>query len=83
MGDLNYRGIDWNRMTPDRNAEGFLNVIQDGFYQQLIREPTRQENILDLVFTNNETLVSQVEISDRFDESDHNEIRFKITAKRN
>ena len=55
MGDLNYRGIDWNRMTPDINAEGFLNVIQDGFYHQLIREPTRQENILDLVFTNNET----------------------------
>ena len=66
----------------DRNAEQFLNVIQDGFYQQLVREPTRQGNVLDLVFTNNETLVSQVEIGDIFDESDHNEIRFKINAKR-
>ena len=37
---------------------------------------------MDLVFTNSETLVSQVEIGDRFDESDHNEIRFKINAKR-
>ena len=52
------------------------------FYHQLIREPTRQGNILDLEFTNSETLVSQVEIGDRFDESDHNEIRFKINAKR-
>ena len=56
----------------------FLNVIQNGFYQQLIREATWRGNILDLVFTNNETLVSQVEIGD----SDHNEIGFKINAKR-
>ena len=47
---------------------------------QYIREPTRQGNILDLVFTNSETLVSQVEMGDRFDESDHNEIRFRINA---
>ena len=33
---------------------------------------------MDLVFTNS----SQVEIGDRFDESDHDEIRFKINAKR-
>ena len=78
MGDFNYRGINWNRMTGDGNAEEFLNVIQDGFYHQLIRELRGQENILDQVFTNSETLVSQVEIGD----SDHNEIRFKINAKR-
>ena len=42
----------------------------------------RQGNILDLVFMNNETLVSQAEIGARFDVSDHHEIRFKIIAKR-
>ena len=57
MGDFNYRGIDWTRMTGDSNAEEFLNIIQDGFYHQLIREPTRHGNILDLVFMNSETLV--------------------------
>ena len=40
------------------------------------------KNILDLVFMNNETLVSQIEIGVRFDVSDHHEIRFKINAKR-
>ena len=62
--------------------EEFLNVVQDGFFIQLVREPTQQGNILDLDFTNNETLVSQVEIGARFDVSDHHEIRFKINAKR-
>ena len=82
MGDFNYRGIDWIRLTGDGNAEEILNVIQDGFYHLLIRELTRQGNIFDLVFTNSETLVSQAEIGGRFDESDHMEIRFKIFAKR-
>ena len=34
------------------------------------------------VFTNNETLVSQVEIGAIFGVSDHHQIRFKINAKR-
>ena len=82
MGDFNYRGIDWDSMTGDRSTEEFLNVIQEGFFKQLVREPMRQGNILDLVFTNNEILVSQVEIGAKFDVSDHNEIRFKINAKK-
>ena len=35
-----------------------------------------------MVFTNNETLINQVEIGAKFDVSDHHEIRFKISAKR-
>ena len=42
----------------------------------------RQRTILDLVFTNNETLINQIEIRARFDVSDHHEIRFKINVKR-
>ena len=82
MGDFNYRGIDWESMTSDRGSEEFLNTIQDSFYKQLVREPTRQGNILDLVLTNNETQVSQVEIGPRFDASDHHEIRFKIIGEK-
>ena len=73
MDDFNYRRIDWDSVTGDGCSEEFLNVVQDDFFTQLVREPTRQGNSFDLVFTNNETLVSQVEIGARFDE-----IRFKI-----
>ena len=82
MGDFNYRNIDWESMTGDGNSEEFLNAIQDSFFKQIVREPTRQGNILDLVFTNNEALINQVEIGDKFDASDHHEIRFKINARR-
>ena len=52
------------------------------FFTQLVKERTGQGNILDLVLTNNETLVSQDVVGARFDVSDHLEIRFKINAKR-
>ena len=80
-GNFNYRRMDWDSMTGDGSSEEFLNVVQDGFFTQRVREPMRQRNIFDLVFTNNETLVSQVEIAARFDVSDHYEIRVKINAK--
>ena len=48
MGDFNHRRIDWDSMTEDGCSEEFLNVVQDDFFIQLIREPTRQGNILDL-----------------------------------
>ena len=44
MGDFNYRGIEWDSLTGDRSSEEFLNVIQDGFFKQLVWEPTRQGN---------------------------------------
>ena len=82
MGDFNDRKINWDSMTGDGSSEEFLNVVQDVFFIQLVREPTRQGTILDLVFMNKETLVSQVEIGARFYVSDHHEIIFKINAKR-
>ena len=48
MGDFNYRRIDWDNMTEDRCSEEFLNVVQNVFFIQLVREPTQQGNILDL-----------------------------------
>ena len=57
IGNFDYRRIDWDSMTGDGSSEEFLNVVQDVFFIQLVREPTRQGNILDLVFTNNETFI--------------------------
>lgn len=51
-------------------------------FQTTCKETHKAGEYSDLVFTNNETLVSQVEIRARFDVSDHNKIRFKINAKK-
>ena len=37
MEDFNYRRIDWDSKTGDGSSEEFLNVVQDGFFTQLVR----------------------------------------------
>ncbi len=36
----------------NKETEEFLKVIQDNFLKQVVVEPTRGNNILDLIFTN-------------------------------
>ena len=78
LGDFNFRNIDWGNITGDREAEEFLNVVQNNFLKQVIREPTRQGNILDLVLTKSENDISEVEVGGQLGNSDHNEIRFNV-----
>ena len=71
MGDFNFPTINWSKETisagrlRDRNqAEELLSLAEDFFLNQFINQPTRQENILDLFFTNNEELYHGFTIND-------------------
>ena len=55
MGDFNYPGVDWLRgdhvgASPEEVL--FAECLEDNFYEQFVKEPTRGGNILDLVITN-------------------------------
>ena len=79
MGDFNYRDIDWdNNVGGSIDSEEFVNVVSDSFLKQLVNHPTRELNVLDLLFTTNETLVSNLEVGGRLGNSDHEEIRYNI-----
>ena len=78
LGDFNLRNIDWNLMIGDNEADDFLNVIQDNFLKQVILEPTRGDNVLDLALINREELVQQVEVGGKLGNSDHSEIRLDL-----
>ena len=78
MGDFNYRNIDWVNNVGDNEAEQFIEVINDSFLRQLVNVPTRGNNILDLVLTDREDLVNNLEVGGRLGNSDHEEIRFNI-----
>ncbi len=56
----------------------FLWVLQDNFLKQVVTEPTRGENISDLVLTNNENMISEVDVRGHIGSSDHREIRFNL-----
>ena len=78
VGDFNFRYINWRQLTGNLESDDFLEVVQDNFLHQFVTEPTRGDNILDLVLSNRENLINNVNIGDKLGSSDHNEIRFNI-----
>jgi hypothetical protein len=53
-GDFNFPNIDWENGSPsyDESEQLLMKFIDSNFLSQVIREPTRSSNILDLVITN-------------------------------
>ncbi len=52
--------------------------MQDNFLKQVVTEPTKGDNILDLALTNNENMISEVDVGSQLGCSDHREIRFNL-----
>ena len=50
MGDFNYPNIDWNLLERDNIGYEFLSLVQDCFLVQHVHDPTRSNNVFDLVF---------------------------------
>ena len=60
MGDFNYPNVDWQLLQGDRSSEEFLDLVQDCFLFQHVKGPTRENNILDLIFSTEENALSDV-----------------------
>ena len=82
MGDFNHGSIQWKSLesTAGENQQ-FLLLIQDNFFNQHVLEPTRGENVLDLVLSSRNELVDSVKIHEPLGNSDHNQINFDIKVK--
>ena len=68
-GDFNLPSIDWatNTINPSPQYgkltnETMMSVVHDYFLDQLVLEPTRLQNTLDLLLTNAPDTVSDVEV---------------------
>ena len=81
MGDFNYPAIDWSTLTASGSAEQFLEAIKDSFLYQHASDPTHYRtgntpSILDLIFTNEEHMVSNLTIGAPVGNSDHATLTF-------
>jgi len=83
MGDFNYAEIDRSRHTVSTSAlsgcREFFRVVEDCFYTQHVLSPTRSGATLDLFFTNEPDLVSDVTAIQNLGSSDHNMVAFTAT----
>ena len=63
MGDFNHGHIQWNSLeSTGIEDQQFLCLIQDSFLTQHVLEPTRGENVLDIVLSSQKELVDNVKI---------------------
>ena len=82
MGDFNHGHIQWNSLeSTGIEDQQFLCLIKDSFLTQHVLEPTRGENVLDIVLSSQKELVDNVKIFEPLGNSDHNQIHFDINVK--
>ncbi len=83
FGDFNVPDIDWeNICVPSRPSSYHVYAFaRDSSMEQLVRSPTRGNNVLDLVFTSSSLFLPQCAIATPFSTSDHNSIEFSILGK--
>jgi hypothetical protein len=82
---MNFPHIDWNNISTDKGAGDcnyeFLESIRDCFLDQHITEPTRgrgetKPSTIDLLFSNEEGMVDNIDISPPLGKSIHSLISF-------
>ncbi len=80
-GDFNYSGIDWfNNVSSRQNGQNeFLEFFNDSGFSQLVNFPTRNQNTLDLLFTNEDNLIQGTEIGPKI--SDHETVVAKLSIQ--
>ena len=80
MGYFNHGHIQWNSLESTWiEDQQFIFLIQDSFLTQHVLEPTRGENVLDIVLSAQKKLVGK--IFEPLGNSDHNQIHFDINVK--
>ncbi|PKU42802.1 rna-directed dna polymerase from mobile element jockey-like [Limosa lapponica baueri] len=81
-GDFNLPDICWKYYTAESwETRRFLECIEDNFLTQLVKEPTRGDALLDLLFTNKEELLGGVEVGGHLGLSDHEMVKFSILSE--
>ena len=92
VGDFNYKQIDWeNWQTPksDNSEEQCLiNCLQDIYWFQHVSAPTRYRegatpSTLDLILTNEEDMIQQLNYESPLGKSDHSVLNFKFMVQTN
>ena len=84
MGDFNCPDIDWVTMTSSSDQCHLIlrDFVSFNGFTQCVTGPTRLQNLLDLVLTNDPFIVSSIETTSPFSTSDHNSIDVDIVASR-
>ncbi|GMR57032.1 hypothetical protein PMAYCL1PPCAC_27227, partial [Pristionchus mayeri] len=82
MGDFNIPAIQW---PLDKNIkykgieEAFVDFVEIANLIQTVEKPSRDKNFLDLIFTNDHDLITNVEVTPPIGNSDHHTITYEMS----
>ena len=77
MGDFNSPDIEWNILSSIINRSSvFVHCFLCNFLSQMVQELTRHAALLDLILTNDENTVNDIEVRETLGASGHYIIRF-------
>lgn len=66
MGDFNHSGVCWKDHTAGhQQSKRFLECLGDNFLLQVVKQPTREGAVVDLVLINKEGPASDVKVIGR------------------
>ncbi len=56
IGDFNCPNIDWTTLSGDQDGNRLLEMLEDVFLTQIFTQPTRENNLLDLILVSDSDL---------------------------
>ncbi len=86
MGDFNLPNINWNNFEcpQDDIHDVLLDCFLTNCLCQYVKQPTREKNILDLVFCNDDLSILDVKVVGKFTElCDHHMVEFVLCCEPN
>ncbi len=84
LGDFNLPHIDWQTLTGvESESHRMLEFIDDNFLCQQVTEPTRENNILDLIIASQDHLIKNVTVGEHLSSCDHKVVRADINITTN
>lgn len=82
LGDFNDRCTNWYSDHSDSDLKlSLFELMNSHSLEQLVHQPTRGPNLLDLIFSNSKNLVKNVQVLDSFDNLDHKIISCILNLK--
>ena len=78
MGDFNCPKINWKNRSGDAEGRRLINFSSEELLSQWVDEPTRGNSILDLVFSSEDNVITNLEVGEKLGKSDHSIVKFDI-----
>ncbi len=64
-GDFICPNIEWRQLTGDHEGNGFIEMVENSFLTHVVTQPTRENNLLDLVLESDPDLIRDCEVGEK------------------